>query len=105
MRQFTDEELTAYLDGEAEPVLVREIDTEFAARPDLEQRMKDLDIDREAVAGAFHTLLETAPEIPELPETGQARDTAVARRRSGGPRTRALSAMAACVALLVLGAA
>ncbi len=104
MRQFTDEELTAYLDGEAEPDLVKEIDCEFAARPDLNQRLRDLDIDRDEIAGAFHRLLDTAPGMPDLPEFEGTGDAVAGARSSGGMRVRAIAAMAACVALLALGA-
>lgn len=105
LRQFTDEELTAYLDGEAELALVRDIDAAAAVRPEFKQRLSELDVDREAIAGTFRRLLETAPEMAELPEVEQAGDAVAAHRPAGGPRVGAISAIAACVALLVAGAA
>lgn len=108
MRQFTDEELTAYLDGESEPSQVRVIDAESASRPELKQRLRDLEIDRDAIAGAFRSLLETAPEMPELPGTDQddTRENAIggSGHLPAAKGFRVFAAVAACLALLVLGA-
>lgn len=105
MRQFSDEELTAYLDGEAELALARDIDAASAARPELKQRLSELDVDREAIAHTFRRLLEAAPEMAELPELEHAGDTMAAHRPTGRARFGVVSAIAACVALLVVGAA
>ena len=108
MRQFSDEELTAYLDGESEPAQVREIDAQSASRPDLKQRLRDLEVDREAIAGTFRSLLETAPKMPELPgaERAEARGHGIGGtgRQPVARRFRALGALAVCLALLALGA-
>ncbi|MDA8584926.1 hypothetical protein N9L47_01510 [Rhodobacteraceae bacterium] len=66
-RTFSDEELTAYLDGEADAELTRAI--LFTCKDDevLRARLDDLTIDTRAIAAAFDELTGTAPAMPALP--------------------------------------
>lgn len=65
---FSDEELTAYLDGEAPAELAAAIE---AARPGdaaLRDRIADLSRFTDGLAPAFDRLLAAAPPMPPLPE-------------------------------------
>jgi anti-sigma factor RsiW len=104
MRQFSDEELTAYLDGEAKPALVTAIDAARAARPELAQRLKDLDVDRDEIADVFHGLLASAPDMPAVVNLEGAERRDNARRPAGSSRLRLFMAAAACAAMLAVGA-
>lgn len=90
---FTDEELTAFLDGEADGVVSKEIRSALKRDQKLQGRLDKLDIDREAIRSAFDGLLAHAPQAPLdiEAETGSA----------GSTRTRWPVAMAA-TALLCL---
>lgn len=73
--RFTDEQLTAYLDGEAADDLRRAIDAELETDGDLADQLKALDIDTGAIAAAFDDLLTQAPAVPDLTPTAQAANT------------------------------
>jgi anti-sigma factor RsiW len=61
---FTNEELTAYLDGVAGPELARAIETAKAASPEVRGRLASLQIDPLKIKVAFDALLPTAPVLP-----------------------------------------
>lgn len=52
-RRFTDEELTAFLDGEEDHAPVAEIRSALKADADLAQRLDALRIDRQVIVAAF----------------------------------------------------
>jgi anti-sigma factor RsiW len=64
MKHFTDEELTAYLDGEHAFAPVAEIDAALKKDADLRQRLDQMMLDRDALKGAFDALLKQAPPAP-----------------------------------------
>ena len=67
MSGITDEELTAFLDGEADPALAARIEAARQAGGDVAARLERLSFDRGALAGAFDDVLAHAP-APDLPE-------------------------------------
>jgi anti-sigma factor RsiW len=64
--QFTDEQLTAYLDGEAADELCTMIDAALDVDEVLGERLADLDIGLDQISAAFDGLLAQAPAMPEL---------------------------------------
>lgn len=66
-RHFTDEELTAFLDGEADEALSEAIATQLETDPALEAQLAALDIPMAELKGAYDALLQTAPPMPKLP--------------------------------------
>ncbi|WP_179379396.1 anti-sigma factor [Jannaschia marina] len=67
MRDFTDEELTAVLDGEAGAALARDVEAAVASDPMLAARMERLAGLTEGLPGAMDHLLSAAPAMPDLP--------------------------------------
>ncbi|WP_299722352.1 hypothetical protein [uncultured Tateyamaria sp.] len=67
VRDFSDEELTAFLDGEADASLEAEISAALETDEALADRMAGLEIPMAAIAGAFEELLANAPPMPALP--------------------------------------
>ncbi|MEL7090844.1 MAG: hypothetical protein AAFN94_03825 [Pseudomonadota bacterium] len=65
---FTDEELTAFLDGEADAALAEAIGEALEDDPVLAERLAGLDIPLEPLRAAYDALLETAPPMPALPD-------------------------------------
>ncbi len=65
---FSDEELTAYLDGEAGSDLAQAIDQALETDPALTARMEELTFPKDALAAAFDAQLALAPSVPNLPE-------------------------------------
>ena len=61
-----DEELTAYLDGEADETLRTQIEEALASDPDLQSRLSDLRVDRDALLAGFDALLDEAPAAPAV---------------------------------------
>lgn len=59
---FSDEELTAFLDGEADLVLAQDIETALKQDPVLAQRLKDLDIPLAAIRDAFSLSTMSPPK-------------------------------------------
>ncbi|WP_298835800.1 hypothetical protein [uncultured Roseobacter sp.] len=80
-RHFTDEELVAYLDGEADHAPVALIDAALERDPVLRQRVRALGLDTLALRAGYETLLNPAPaSIPAMQTTGNGwlRSTSVA---------------------------
>ncbi|MEM6758587.1 MAG: hypothetical protein AAF601_03825 [Pseudomonadota bacterium] len=67
-RNYTDEELTAFLDGEADAALAEAIGDALEHDTALSERLAELDIPLEPLRAAYDTLLETAPLMPALPD-------------------------------------
>lgn len=63
---FTDEQLTAYLDGEFDFVSEQEVTAALESDPHLKARLDTLAMDTDRVAAAFDELLARAPSAPEL---------------------------------------
>jgi anti-sigma factor RsiW len=91
-RSFTDEDLTAYLDGEVDTATERAIATALVSDVGLRERLASLQISVVALDEAFGCLLAAAPALPALPM----------QATSGAPGQIPKMAMAAC---LVLGIA
>ncbi|MEO0380352.1 MAG: transcriptional regulator, partial [Pseudomonadota bacterium] len=71
-RAFSDEDLTAFLDGEADATLEAEIVAALETDEELGARMAGLELPMDAIKGAFDSMLDTAPAMPALPETASA---------------------------------
>ena len=65
--QFSDEQLTAYLDGEAGDDLCAQIDVALEEDATLGDRLAGLDIPMDQLGSAFDGLLAEAPAMPDLP--------------------------------------
>lgn len=63
---LTDEDLTAFLDGEVSEARSREIEARVNADPYLQQRLEALALDTELIHDAFDDLLLQAPGAPAL---------------------------------------
>ncbi|MEL7125628.1 MAG: hypothetical protein AAGK30_05335 [Pseudomonadota bacterium] len=76
-RTFSDEELTAFLDGEANDALSAEIGNALETDAVLGARLEALDIPMAPLAEAYNALLADAPPMPVLPDasTGNGRAT------------------------------
>ncbi len=66
--EFRDEDLTAYLDGEAEAQSVEAIDAALTSDPALRRRLDELRPLTDDLTAVFAPLLAEAPEMPLLPE-------------------------------------
>lgn len=84
MRTFTDEELTAYLDGEADGALHAEIDAALATDPAVVAQIEALDVPLGPIAEAYEALLQDAPPMPDLPEVAPSVVPAAAPRGRWG---------------------
>ena len=65
---FTDEELTAYLDHEADSALCDAINSAREADHETQTRLDNLAIDKDKITAAFDSYLDQAPASVELPE-------------------------------------
>ena len=65
-RTFSDEDLTAFLDGEADDTLEADISAALGTDEVLAERMAGLEVPMAAIAGAFDELLASAPPMPAL---------------------------------------
>ncbi len=83
-RMFTDEELTAFLDGEADDALATEIGEALETDAALNDRLSTLDIPMAPLKQAFDALLADAPPMPPLPEAAPAQAPATAPRFGWG---------------------
>ncbi len=61
---FTNEELTAFLDGEVDEPMARDIGNALENDAELRARLDGLQIDTGQIKSAFDGLLETAPPVP-----------------------------------------
>lgn len=67
-RIFTDEELTAYLDDEADADIRKSIDAALSDDTAIRDQLAALTIDHEQIRAAFDSLLDHAPAAMELPD-------------------------------------
>ena len=94
-RSFSDEELTAYLDGESDPAISAEIEQALSQDAQLRARLDALSFDKPQLKEGMDALLKSAPSPPVWEEGA----FATARRTSGRGWRR--TATAAVVALAV----
>lgn len=94
-RYFSDEVLTAYIDGEADQSTRNAIETALRTDAVLAERLASLEIPIGGVSRAFDGLLDIAPGIPELPATSH---------DAVGKRNRGIVLAASLVVGLVFGA-
>jgi anti-sigma factor RsiW len=62
--QFSDEEITAYLDGEADGELIRSIDAALPTDANLQGRINALSIPIRDIQSAFDGMLKASPDFP-----------------------------------------
>jgi anti-sigma factor RsiW len=86
--QFTDEDLTAYLDAQLELTRAGQLTAALKRQPALRKRLDALRIDTDQLRSTFDPLLAAAPPLSDLPKP---------RQFSAG------IAVAACAAALVIG--
>lgn len=70
-KQFSDEELTAYLDGEDFAVSNTEIEKALESDLKLQARLEALSFDKKQLGDAFDVLLCAAPTMPEMHSDAQ----------------------------------
>ncbi|MCF6321979.1 MAG: hypothetical protein L3J32_09455 [Rhizobiaceae bacterium] len=80
---FSDEELTAFLDGEFDHARADEIREAVANNFDIQARLKALALDKSEINSAFEQLLDAAPQMPELPQSDAARHSVSSYRTMG----------------------
>jgi len=97
MFKFTDEQLTAYLDGELEHILAGEIERELEGNTNLKERLKNLEFDLASAKIGFDAMLNAAPAAPDLSAHIQA---ASANDNSGWLNKNLIAASAVAVMLL-----
>ena len=91
--EFSDEQLTAYLDGEAGTDIRRQIDAARLTDSSLDARLRSLSVDTKELKTSFDSILASAPAAPET--------VAPVAREDRGPNRAAIMSMAACAAALV----
>lgn len=89
---FTDEDLTAYLDDEADSALYDAIHAARKTDHEVQTRLDNLTIDKDQITAAFDSYLDHAPASVELPEV---------KTQGGLDPTLYKMAVAALVALVV----
>ncbi|MEO0390864.1 MAG: hypothetical protein AAF218_07975 [Pseudomonadota bacterium] len=96
---FSDADLTAFLDGAAPEELSKEIEAAVAEDHTLAQRLAQLDVPMDVLTAAMETLAQTAPAPPHLPAA------APPRRRSLWPAASFAAGLAAGLAIALFTAA
>ncbi len=90
--EFTDEELTAYLDGEKDYVDVEAIEKAIAKDPSLRQRIEQLTINRDLVKDSFNDVLLQAPDFA---------DNKVENKRQLQPMVVLATAVCLCIGITI----
>ncbi|MEM6308515.1 MAG: hypothetical protein AAF754_00585 [Pseudomonadota bacterium] len=70
-RTFSDDDLTAFLDGEAGKTLADDIENALATDPKLTTRLENLTVPLDSLRHAFDAQLASAPPVPNLFATNQ----------------------------------
>ncbi|MEM8811080.1 MAG: hypothetical protein AAGF59_00580 [Pseudomonadota bacterium] len=70
-KQFSDEELVAYLDNEADFAPIEEITAALKTDVALAKRLDTLRVDTRAIAGSFESLADPGKSAPALPTPGR----------------------------------
>ena len=95
-RKFSDEELTAFLDGEAEHTPMAEIERALESDAEIRARLDALRIERDALKRAFDGLLNAAPAMPAQQRTARVHQLQTPpRAKSSGWFPTAMAAMLA----------
>jgi anti-sigma factor RsiW len=94
--EFTDEDLTAFLDGEADGALSKAIEMALESDPTLETRFEALQVPMTELRSGFDRMLEHATEMPQL--------SAPVASHAATPRWIGWAAAAAVVMAFGLGA-
>lgn len=81
VRAFSDEELTAFLDGEADDALHAEIEAALENDPAVVEQIEALDVPLAPIAEAYEALLQDAPPMPVLPEASAVAPTPAPARQ------------------------
>lgn len=68
--EFSDEQLTAYLDGEMDYIPADDIRAALKHDPELQARLDRLSVDKAALATAFNRLLDASPQAPDFSDVG-----------------------------------
>ncbi|MEP3275144.1 MAG: hypothetical protein ABJN26_08395 [Stappiaceae bacterium] len=68
---YSDEELTAYLDGESDTVVLADIEHALKQDSTLRARLEGLSLDKQKLKQAFELLLDAAPDAPDLEPAGE----------------------------------
>lgn len=95
---YSDDQLTAYLDGELEARISDEIRLAANNSPDLAQRIRALEIDRDQLEQGMGQLLSIAPQMPDLPV-----DLKAETEEQASALAANLRSIAAGLVLLVIG--
>ena len=72
--QYSSEILTAYLDGELDAELTKNISTQATSNPLLKQRILALEVEKKAIAASFEKLLSHSPDVPDFLVTDEQTD-------------------------------
>ena len=96
-RTFSDEELTAYLDGEVEPAARTEIERALAQNAQLRARLDALSLDKAPLQEGLDALLASAPQPPSWEEA----EAAFAEQERPGRYRWRRTAVAAAFALVI----
>ena len=78
-KTVTDEQLTAYLDGEMSENERQTVDDALAGDRDLRMRLGSLELPNDAIKATFDDLLASAPAMPTLPAPSAANQNRSAR--------------------------
>ena len=96
MSRFSDEDIAAYLDGEADPPLKQRLEAKVEEDVELQRRIEALTVDRRSISEAFDALLASSPPLPSRALGGAApSSTSFVWRRAA----MLVSAAAACLAI------
>ncbi len=80
---FSDEELTAFIDGEFEHTRAEKIQRALENSAEIQTRIKALALNKSQINSAFDLLLYTAPEMPDLPEIKPAKAANITAKSIG----------------------
>lgn len=92
-KNFTDEQLVAFLDGEFDHTPVEEIKAVLAHSDELNARLKQLTLNKSAMSDAFDALSQTAPHYEDI----------MGVEETAGPASSVNFMKIAAVALIALG--
>jgi anti-sigma factor RsiW len=100
-RDFSDQDLSCYLDGEADPALVSDIEAALAEDAALQARLNALRAGQQRFTQALDAALELAPDMPAIPLHPANANRAVSNLKAGlaGIAIGALAALGLTYAL------
>jgi len=96
--KFSDEQLTSYLDGEAQPDLRQQIDFARAQDAHVERHLKSLTLSNKDLRTSFDNMLNEAPDVPKFLNAKSAKSSRSEMRGIHRP----MAAAACFVGLLLL---